>query len=275
MLAAAIGIAIGAVLAPAAAAIGLPGWSAALPAAALAYVLFCVAARTTRGAPFYVSHLVDDMNFNWGYLRGRFAHVDARIAAFADIIGRSIAASGDDEVLVVAHSSGPVLAAEALAAALDKDPALGRRGPAVGFVTLGSAIPWCGLDPAGARLRRALARLVAEPDVLWVDFQAAWDWLAFWRHDPATACGVMRDPAVSANPVTRKVFITEVMAPATIAATKLNFFRRHFQFLMASEGPAAYDYFALTCGPDSLRTLMARDPRAEMTLRAQAPATMA
>ena len=63
------------------------------------------------------------------------------------------------------------------------------------------------------------------------------------------------------------MFITEVMAPATIVATKLNFFRRHFQFLIASEGPAAYDYFALTCGPDSLRTLMARDPRAEMTLR--------
>ncbi|HVV93654.1 MAG TPA: hypothetical protein VHD15_09570, partial [Hyphomicrobiales bacterium] len=158
LLATALAVLLAFALAPLARLAGLPGWGGAVIAFPLLYAAFAWVVRRTREAPLYMSHLVDDMNFNWGYLRGRFGHVDARIAAFADIIAARVAAAEDDEVLVIGHSSGPVLAAEALARALEKDPALGRHGPAVGFVSLGSAIPWCGLDPGAARLRRAIAR---------------------------------------------------------------------------------------------------------------------
>jgi hypothetical protein len=256
-------------LAPLARLASLPGWSGAVVAFPLLYAAFARVVRLTREAPLYLSHLIDDLNFNWGYLRGRYPDADRRVAAFAAIIAARITAAEDDEVLVIGHSSGPLLAVEALALALEQDPALGRLGPAVGRVTRGSALPRAGRDTRAHRLRRAIARLVSERDVLWVDFQAQWDWLAFWRHDPATACGVPRDPARDRNPVTRKVFIDEVMTAEARAATKYNFFRRHFQFLMAGDGLASYDYFAITCGPEPLDVLAARPPRARMSLMAE------
>jgi hypothetical protein len=49
----------------------------------------------------------------------------------------------------------------------------------------------------------------------------------------------------------------EIIAPEHYNLFRWQFFRVHFQFVMANERPHAYDFFMIVCGPVPLRERMA------------------
>jgi hypothetical protein len=49
--------------------------------------------------------------------------------------------------------------------------------------------------------------------------------------------------------VTLGVRFRDVLLPQNYAGFRWRFFRVHFQYLMANERPASWDYFMLICGP--------------------------
>jgi hypothetical protein len=51
------------------------------------------------------------------------------------------------------------------------------------------------------------------------------------------------------NPTIRSAKFKETILPATYRKIHWNFFRMHFQFLMANEIPGEYDYLMIACGP--------------------------
>ena len=111
----------------------------------LAYAILAGLMRVTRGKPLYVSHLVDDTAFTHAYAAGQAPEVAPRLDAFA---ARIRAAEGEADEVVVGHSSSSFLGIEVLDRVLARDPSFGSRGTPVTFLSIGSVIPWLGLDPA-------------------------------------------------------------------------------------------------------------------------------
>ncbi len=80
-----------------------------------------------------------------------------------------------DELVVVGHSAGGVIASAVMARALEFDPDLGRRGPRLVLLTLGSVMPAVALHPAAQRMREIVKRLAVESTLAWIDCQSRKD----------------------------------------------------------------------------------------------------
>jgi hypothetical protein len=131
--------------------------------------------------------------------------------------------------------------------ALELDPLLGERGPRVALMTAGSLIPALALHPAAEKLRREVRRLALEPTVLWVDCQAREDFMNFWNFDPVAGSGV-EVGAARRNPRIWHVPFTDMLSPEFYKRARWNFFRMHFQYIMANQRRTSYDYFMFVCG---------------------------
>lgn len=230
----------------------------------LAYALLALTMVATRGKPLYLAHLIDDTAFTHDHASGAETAMHARLDALAD---RIRAAEGESsEIVVVGHSSSSFLAVEALDRALARDPGFGLRGTPVSLLTIGSVIPWIALDPLAVATRAALGRVAASDAVAWLDIRAPWDWLSIHLRDPLAASG-LPSPGPD-RPAAIRVRLHDLIEPAILARRRWNLFRMHFQLLMASRDPTAFDYIALVAGPEPVRTMIER-------CRASSPGAMA
>ncbi|MDB5647866.1 MAG: hypothetical protein JWQ05_3535 [Methylobacterium sp.] len=220
----------------------------------LAYAVLALLMRVTRGKPFYVAHLVDDAAFTHDHASGAETRMRARLDRFADIIRASEGRAS--EIVVIGHSSSSFLGLEALDRILNRDPEFGRRGTPVSFVSIGSVIPWITLDPLAAETRAALARVAACDAIRWLDVRAKWDWLSVHKRDPLSASKL---PAPLAHrPIAIHVRIDDLIEKRIIARRKWNLFRMHFQLLMSSRDPEAFDYIAFVAGHEPIHVLIRR-----------------
>src|SRR5262252_10767907 len=103
------------------------------------------------------------------FARGRATWIDDVIDIGARRLIAAAQADAADEVVVVGHSAGCVIALALVARALEFDPDLGRRGPRLVLLTLGSVMPAVALHPAAQRLRDIITRLAVEPTLAWID----------------------------------------------------------------------------------------------------------
>jgi pimeloyl-ACP methyl ester carboxylesterase len=179
---------------------------------------------------------------------GRRKDVEQRLDGFAKRIVAAARANSADEILIVGHSLGATMAVEVIARALDQDPALASHGPVVSLLTVGATIPKIALHPAGKQLRAGMARIAAQPGIFWTEYQARRDPISFYKYDPAALRG-FRANAKGQKPHICLVGLKDMLAPDTFAHHKLNHMRLHYQFVMANERRALYDYFMLLLGP--------------------------
>jgi hypothetical protein len=188
----------------------------------------------------------------WPYLRefarGASSGFDRSVEVLADRLVAAARASVADELLVVSHSAGCVVSPAIIARALERDPDLGRRGPKITLMTVGSLMPAFALHPAAARLRAAIRRIAVEPAVLWVDCQARKDVMNFWDFDPVAGVGI-EVGAERRNPTVWIVRLRDMLSDAVYQRLRFSYFRMHYQFVMGNDRRAAYDYFLLVCGP--------------------------
>jgi hypothetical protein len=150
-----------------------------------------------------------------------------------------------DEILIIGHSLGAVLAIDMLDRALRQNPDLGRRGPAFGLATVGSSVLKIGLHRGAGRFRAAVARVAAQPSLIWADYQALRDVMNFYRTDPMAAMGL---PSTG-KPIVRPVSLRKMLDPAAFRRMRHRFFRLHCQFISGNDRRAPYDYFMLALGP--------------------------
>ncbi len=192
------------------------------------------------------------INSHWPYLcefaRGEPSCFDRPIDACVERLIAAARANAVDEIVVVGHSGGGALAPVVLARALERDPDLGRRGPPIVLLTLGSIMPGAALHPKAVQLHTVVARLAVEPSISWIDCQSRKDVMNFWDFDPVAGIGVVAGPA-RCNPLVWKLRFREMLSPEFYKRLRLNFFRMHYQFIMANDRRAPYDYFMLMCGP--------------------------
>ena len=156
--------------------------------------------------------------------------------------------SGVDEVLLVGHSSGVQLGVTVLADLIRQG--LPPGAPALGFLSLGQAVPMVSFLPRATRLRGDLAFLSAASQVTWVDVSAPGDGCSYALCDPVAVTGVA--PPDRRWPLVLSAAFSQTLRPETWKALKRRYFRLHFQYIHAFDRPGDYDYFAITAGPVTL-----------------------
>lgn len=199
-----------------------------------------------------LDHLLDDWIFSRDYVHAPHPVLDRRLDAAADRLVAGVRGAEVDEVVVLGHSLGAVLAVDLIDRALVLHPGLAAARVPVALATVGSSIPKIGLHRGAGRLRAALGR-VAASGLFWVEYQALTDAMNFYKTDPVTALR-----AGPSGPLIRTVRISRMLDPAYYRRIKRNFFRVHNQFVSGNDRRAPYDYFMIACGPFSLRRLAGR-----------------
>jgi hypothetical protein len=197
--------------------------------------------------------------------------LEARLTEFRGRV-RAALQGGVDEVLVVGHSSGVHLAVSVLADLIREG--VPPSGPALGFLSLGQAVPMASFLPGAGRLRGDLAHLSSREELTWVDVSAPGDGCSFALCDPVAVSGVA--PPDQRWPLVISAAFTQTLSPERWAALKRRFFRLHFQYLCAFDnlagGPGEYDYFRITAGPLTLaERFRGRKPSASRITRAFSP----
>lgn len=252
---AAMGIAIGAVLAP------LPvagaGWKAALIGAAVSVSLLVFGGRALQ-----LPYLLDDWIFARDYARRKRAGLDARLDRFAQELVARMRDPGYDEVVLAGHSLGAPFSIDVLDRALRLDPGLfdafGRGGKTLNLLSTGSSLLKVALHPAAGWLRGAVGRVSAQASVFWVEYQALVDVINFYKTDPVRA---LRLPPMG-RPIVHIVRIREMLSPEAYRRFGRDFFRLHRQFVMGNERRYFYDYFMLCCGPLRFETRVGKPDEA-------------
>ena len=172
--------------------------------------------------------------------------LERRVADFAEAIRRDQEEAPCDEVLLIGHSVGAIVAV-ALAARLARVLPAGQRGNFT-LLTLGHCIPLISLMPTAAAIRRDLRTLAQAEDLRWLDMTARADALCFSQANPLEVSGI----AAPGRPIALVVRPFRMFDARTYARLKRNKLRLHFQYLMASDLPNEYDYFRMTAGPGRL-----------------------
>jgi hypothetical protein len=200
------------------------------------------------GERWRINQAVADWIFAREYMLGRRPDVAARIAAFADQVIACARRADTDEIVIAGHSLGATIVIDLLTRALDRDPALGRHGPKLCVLTIGATLPKIALHPAGAWLRDKARRVATEPSLVWAEYQARDDAIGFYKFNPVHLRRVtgLPDPG---GPWIRLAQFHDMLSAATMRRLRFSFLRLHYQFVMANEQRAVYDYFMLICGP--------------------------
>jgi hypothetical protein len=139
------------------------------------------------------------------------------------------------------------------------------------LLTLGGNFPIAGSHRAASDFRDHLAQLAVEPQIDWIDCQARKDVMNFFKLDPVAAHGIDVGRA-KRNPTIVPVRFREIIRPDRYNLFRWQFFRVHFQFVMANEQPHAYDFFMIVRGPVALRERMAH-PAAALAIVTTADCT--
>lgn len=161
-----------------------------------------------------------------------------RLSHFIEIIKDKQKSDSADEILIIGHSVGSILAVHLVAMLHEQYPALAAK---VKLVTLGQCVPLQSGMSQAKLLNQHLSLLQSSTAIHWSDFVARADSLAFLKNNTSSV--------VKANlPIVKIVRFFNSFHSKTYAMIKRNKLRLHFQYLMASETVGDYDYFTLTAG---------------------------
>jgi hypothetical protein len=244
-------------------AIGIPTAFSIAAAAAIFVALLGTVLKYTENST-YVLYLLCDTIWTWQFAHRERPEWDQRIDRFAEHLVNVARSSDAEEIVIVGHSSGSFLGTEMLARALKLDPALGRHGPRIVLLTIGGNFPIVGFHSAAQDFRDHLRQLAVERSIDWIDCQARKDVMNFYQFDPIKSHGIDAG-ADRRNPKIVAVRFRDIIKPEHYERFRWQFFRVHFQFVMANEQPNAYDFFMIVCGPVPLSERMAA-PDAAMAI---------
>lgn len=171
--------------------------------------------------------------------------LQSKMQQFSERIIQDQAESPVDEIVVVGHCVGSMLAVEVMAniANLNHDNLKGR----LSVLTLGQCIPYLSYAPKAIHFRHALQRFANNKVFPWFDMGAVADPLCFQQVNPAMAEGIaVEDESVPCRFTVRPYNMFTAEKYKTLKKNKLHM---HFQYLMAADIKTDFDYFEIVTGP--------------------------
>jgi hypothetical protein len=224
--------------------------SGSIPVAALGGLFGFAAVLAGPWRWLRLGDLFDDWIFSREYIRYGHSEIEQRLDRVAAELVAAASNSAADEILVIGHSLGAVLAVDLLDRALKLDPALGRNQTPVTFLSVGSSILKIGLHPKALRFRRMMERLARSRAIFWGDYQALVDPFNFYKSRPMAEMGLASEHEATV----RVVRLSRMLNHDIYQRIRFNFFRLHCQFVSGNDMRTSYDYFMLTCGPVSAKS---------------------
>lgn len=191
--------------------------------------------------------LLDDWIFSRDYIRHGDSALEERLQRVATDIAARNRLETVDEVLVIGHSLGAVLAVDLIDRTTKIQLEQHGASRKLTFFSVGSSVLKIGLHRAARGLRAAVGRISSNPDVLWADYRARSDVMNFYGAE------LLRDLKLPAagSPVVRNVSIRRMIAPERYPRIRRNWYKMHCQFVRGNDRRAPYDYFMAICGPIS------------------------
>jgi hypothetical protein len=190
--------------------------------------------------------------------RGRQTWVDQVVESGARHLLAAARENAADEIVLVGHSTGGLIASAIMARALTLAPDLGERGPRLALLTLGSVMPAVALHPAAHRMRAIVGKLATAKNLAWIDCQSRKDVMCFANFDPVDGIGVHVGQQ-RCNPELWGVSFKDMIAPEAYNRFRWDHFRVHYQYILAGDRPAPYDYVLLVGGPMPIAQWPARN----------------
>jgi hypothetical protein len=202
------------------------------------------------GQLLQLRYLFDDWIFSRSYLRGGEQVLDRRLDRAAAALVAAARDSELDEVVVIGHSLGAMLAIQIIDRALRREGGFGANQVHVALVTVGSSALKIGLHRRGTDLRASIQRVGATPAVFWAEYQSLTDVMNFYKTNPLAATGTH----IADRPLVRIVRVRDMLDPDRYRRIRRNLLRLHNQFVRANDRSYAYDYFMLLLGPASVES---------------------
>ena len=222
------------------------GWISVLPSMAISVGILLLFERFGNQIGVFWLLRIYAFSVRWGKCEVR--SIEERIDHFAQEITNTLKESDDvDEILLISHSVGTILAVSVLARALEK---VGNWDK-FAMVTLGECIPLVSFQPQARQYRAELGRIAQQKDLLWIDYTAPIDGACFPLHDFMKSSGIMSDKGTTPHYLSPRFH--KLFDKITYQKLRRDWYATHFLYLMSTEKSGEYDYYALTASSDSIR----------------------
>lgn len=197
----------------------------------------------------HLSLLFDDWIFSHAYIRWGDPIIEQRLDRLAHKMVAAAHRSDADELLVIGHSLGAVVAIDLLDRALKLAPSFGEKGIPVTFLSIGSSVLKIGLHRGAERFRTAVDRVARAPGIFWGEYQARIDIMNFYNTNPMAEMSLSTEN----GPVVKLVEFSQMLERSFYRSIRLRFYRVHCQFVSGNDKRYLYDYFMLLGGPVSAK----------------------
>ncbi|MFN3262834.1 MAG: hypothetical protein ACE37J_19985 [Pikeienuella sp.] len=181
--------------------------------------------------------------------------MEMREAEFAARIAESIAAAeadGVDEILIVGHSLGAVIAIRALAAAMRIDVDLSGGRARLSLLTLGSVGGYVSAagGPGAEAYGEDMILVASDPDIFWLDVSSKRDWFSFGLVDPLLMLEAA--PAAARSPKVISAKFGPARPDPEDRRTRFRAMSLHMKYLAAPDRQGAFDFLAAAAGGETL-----------------------
>jgi hypothetical protein len=190
--------------------------------------------------------------FTAHWAAGDIEPLQQRISLFADKIVNSLQDKQQDEVIIVSHSVGTMLAVAVAAEVIRKLKQLEQPEtvPSLNLITLGECIPLLSLLPKADAIRADLACLSASDKLYWIDYTSPADGACFPLVDPVKVS--LPNSQTKNSPQLLSTRFYKLYTEAHYQKIRRNFYKMHFLYLMSHDYLGEYDFFAMITGKLSL-----------------------
>ena len=188
--------------------------------------------------------------FTAHWAAGDIKLLEQRLDFFADQIFNVLQNNKQDEVIIVSHSVGTMLAVIISARVVRKidNSQVKQR---LNMITLGECIPLLSLLPKAAAIKKDLWCLSSTKNLYWIDYTSPADGACFPLVDPVKV-SLSKPPLYKNRPLILSTRFHKLLTDQHYKKIRRNFYKMHFLYLMSSDYRGQYDFFAMTTGKQAL-----------------------
>lgn len=191
--------------------------------------------------------LLSIYRFCYKYARGEISGVDEKNESFANSIIQSIKDGKADEIMVVAHSVGTILAISTVSKVIEYCKAQGLSVANLKLVLIGGCVPLTSFQKCGSKFKKEL-EIVANSDITWIDLSSKIDGACFFMLDYVRLSGVK----ARRSPELISVRFFKIYNKKTYKDIRYKWYQVHFLYLRATQIGGGYDYFYMVADPLNL-----------------------
>jgi len=204
--------------------------------------IYIFVTRLARGGVPETSALVDQLTNHF------FDSIQGLEERKMNRAGEHPAGQEDQEILIVAHSVGAILA-PLLVERILADPRMEKIRQPLYLLTLGQCIPFVALVPEAVSYRTSVAAVGQHPRLRWHDVTGRIDSLCMTRR-PWRSPTIITVPMPSLTHGTARFY--PMYEPTNWGAFRRDKLRAHFLYLMTGDRPGNFNLYQLMASPTPL-----------------------